>query len=266
MNKAIILIDLMMQELGVKNYYELANYFGITAASLTGWITRNSVNAAIKHAHKKKMDVDKLLKKMDEIIESVNKKSSLLDNNIKRAAEVIEFSKNFSFSEKEKFFFACEKFKITHEDIAAAAKISTEEVEKIKNESIPTRIFSDYDEFLSKCFFEKYNEFMKKNVATTEPRRTKFAETYLTPIQFAAKPHLFWLIYICIGFFVLNKKIEAENVENFLDILIQNRDHFGDNLSLINNTEELIDTVLTKIEELLPKPKIDPVEEFIKLS
>ena len=87
------------------------------------------------------------------------------------------------------------------------------------------------------------------------------AETYLVEVKFP-KP-LFWLIWCCLGFFIFEEKMKAEEVEDFLDILIQNRDHFGDDLVSINTTEELIDTVLTKVKELLLKPKIDPIQEFL---
>ena len=62
------------------------------------------------------------------------------------------------------------------------------------------------------------------------------------------------------------EKIKGEEVEGFLDILIQNRDHFSDDLATIATSEELIDTVLAKIEKIILKPKIDPVEEFVKQS
>lgn len=68
MNKAIVLIDLMLKELGFEKYYELADYFGVTAASLSGWVNRNSTKAALKHAAKKGMDSALLEKKLAEIV------------------------------------------------------------------------------------------------------------------------------------------------------------------------------------------------------
>ena len=166
-------------------------------------------------------------------------------------------------NEKGKFFLACEKYKITLEDITQQTNISVEKIKIFKNDETTTQIFGDYDDFLAKCFYEKYNELMRSQVRTTEAKRTQFAELYFVNIYFP-KP-LFWLIYICIGFYVAEGKIKPEEVENFLDILIENRQNFGSEISSIQSTEELIDTVLIKIEELLPKTDKNEVEEFVSL-
>lgn len=254
MNKAIVLIDLMMKELNIDKYSDLALYLGVTPGSISGWVKRNSINTIIKHAAKKRMDVNYLQKKIDEFI-----------NNEYQTLDAVDDISNFlKQDQKEKFFIACEKYKITLENIASSAKISVEDVEKRKKENTPVRFFGDYDSFLSICFFEKYQGLMRERVSTTETKRTLFAETYLVTIKFP-KP-LFWLIWCCIGFFVLDGKIKAEDVEDFLDILIQNRKNFGDDISSIQTSDDLINTCLAKIEEFLPKSNINQVEEFIKQS
>ena len=85
MNKAIVLIDLMLKELGFEKYYELADYFGVTAASLSGWVNRNSTKAALKHAAKKGMDSAWLEKKLAEIVEQGEQsiESGVIDEKIK---------------------------------------------------------------------------------------------------------------------------------------------------------------------------------------
>lgn len=76
MNKAIILVDLMLKELGFEKYYELADFFGVTAASISGWVNRNSTKAAFKHAARKGMDINSLQKKLDEAEKDQNNSSS----------------------------------------------------------------------------------------------------------------------------------------------------------------------------------------------
>ena len=238
MNEAEKIIETIMDKEKLATHAQVANFLGIAASTLHGLITRNSVKTIKKHLRFKNFEIDEKEEPQKSIEQNIN--------------------------EKDKFFIACEKYKIEDEDIAAVIKISTEEVEKIKNESTPTRIFNDFDELLSKCFFKKYQDLMRDRVATAEAKRTLFAETYLMTVKFP-KP-LFWLIWCCIGFFIFEEKIKGEEVEGFLDILIQNRDHFSDDLATIATSEELIDTVLAKIEKIILKPKIDPVEEFVKQS
>lgn len=260
LNDAQKLINIIMRDLGFSRLIELSNYFKISNGSFHGWLKRNSVRTILKYCKKHGIDEGDLNYKLQNYDSYMSTPLSLFEQKIKEPQKSIEQNIN----EKEKFFFACEKYKITFEDIAAGAKISLEEVEKIKKESIPTRIFGNYDEFLSKCFFKKYQDLMRNRVATAEAKRTLFAETYLMTVKFP-KP-LFWLIWCCIGFFIFEEKIKGEEVEDFLDILIQNRKNFGDDLATITTSEELIDIVLAKVEDILLKPKIDPVEEFVKQS
>lgn len=248
MNEAEKIIETIMDKEKLATHAQVANFLSIAASTLHGLITRNSVKTIKKHLRFKNFEIDE---KEEQPLNMADVRAQIKN-------------KDQNINEKEKFFLTCEKYKITLEDIAAVTETSVEEVKKRKKETIPTSIFGNYDELLSKCFFKKYQDLMRDRVATAEAKRTLFAETYLMTVKFP-KP-LFWLIWCCIGFFIFEEKIKGEVVEDFLDILIQNRKNFGDDLATITTSEELIDIVLAKVEDILLKPKIDPVEEFVKQS
>ncbi len=227
--------------LGCKTQTQVANKIGVSQPSITGWLKRNSFELIRQHIINLGFDITEIDEKVK------NNDFSTLKSN--------------AFLVKEKFFLACKKYKIEDEDIATVANVPLELITTIKKEDIKTDALELDDELLAKCFLHKYNNFGKENITIKQSKKNEFAQLYFVTVAFP-KP-LFWLIWCCIGFFVLDKKIKAEEVEDFLDILIQNREDFDDDLVKIPSTEELIDTVLAKIEELLLKSTIDPIEEFL---
>lgn len=253
MNKAIVLIDLMMKELGFEKYYELADYFGVTAASLSGWVNRNSTKAALKHAAKKGMDSALLEKKLAEIV--ALGEQSIESGVIYKNEEPQKFSDKQD--EKENFFMACEKYQMTLEDIAAAAEIPLDKVKNFKNGKNTTRIFGDYGYFLSLCFLKKYDTIDKGTIE--REKLIEFGETFVESILFP-KP-MFWLIFVCIEYLVFLQKIKIEDIEKILDNAIKNKEIFLDDYILLSsNGEKLIDTCLAKVEKLLIN---NDIEEFV---
>lgn len=70
-NDTTILLSQMMKELNFTKYIELAEYFGISPASISGWIERGTTKTALKYAHKKGMDVEKLKQEMSKLKSSL---------------------------------------------------------------------------------------------------------------------------------------------------------------------------------------------------
>ena len=244
--------------LGCKTQTQVANKIGVSQPAITGWLKRNSFELIREHIINLGFDIAEIDEKVK------NNDFSSLEAKALPKSPVDEFLKDNAFLAKEKFLYACEQYKITHEDIALATELSPDKLKNFIDSDNDANILADYDELLSKCFFQKYQTLMKNNVSIPEPKLKQFALTYNVKVRFPQP--LFWLIWCCLGFLIFEKKMKAEEVEDFLDILIQNRVNFGDDLSAITTSEELIDVGLEKVEELLPKPKSDPVEEFIKLS
>lgn len=67
MDRAIVLVNIIMEELNFGKYYELAEYLGVTAPAISGWINRNSVKTILKHAARKGIDINSLQAKLDEL-------------------------------------------------------------------------------------------------------------------------------------------------------------------------------------------------------
>ena len=131
LNDAQKLINIIMRDLGFSRLIELSNYFQISNGSFHGWLKRNSIRTIFKYAKKYGIDEGDLNYKLQNYDFYMSTPSSLFEQRNKEPQKSIEQNIN----KKEKFFRACEKYKITLEDIAAVAEISVEEVKKRKRGS-----------------------------------------------------------------------------------------------------------------------------------
>lgn len=96
-NDTTILLSEMLKELNFTKYIELAEYFGISPASISGWIERGTTKTALKYAFKKGMDVKNLKDKMAQI-----KSSSLINEKNENFNSPVETAKNENEDLKKK--------------------------------------------------------------------------------------------------------------------------------------------------------------------